>query len=108
MSRSKVALFFGAGSEIGYGLPSGGKFALDLFRTSVENDKDDFRKQLDKINNTSTYAAKWLPENYHKKRIYVFGKGEFEEIIASSLEYKRDDILTYLVSHEKVGCFGQN
>lgn len=28
----KVGLFFGAGAEISYGLPSGGKFAIDLFR----------------------------------------------------------------------------
>ena len=26
----KIGLFFGAGAELGYGLPSGGKFAIDL------------------------------------------------------------------------------
>ncbi len=35
----KVVLFFGAGAEIGYGLPSGGKFALDIFRIDTREDK---------------------------------------------------------------------
>ncbi len=28
----KLGFFFGAGAEVGYGLPSGGRFALDIFR----------------------------------------------------------------------------
>ena len=28
----KLSFLFGAGAEISYGLPSGGKFALDIFR----------------------------------------------------------------------------
>ncbi|CAG7653973.1 hypothetical protein ACFQI7_32055 [Paenibacillus allorhizosphaerae] len=101
MARAKIALFFGAGTEIGYGLPSGGKFALDLFRTPVEEDKAEFRKQLEKINNTSHYATKWLPNNYLKKRIHVFGKGDFEGIVTSSLEYRREEILTYLENFDE-------
>ena len=31
----KYGFLFGAGAEIGYGLPSGGKFALDIFRYDV-------------------------------------------------------------------------
>lgn len=96
MTKAKISLFFGAGAEIGYGLPSGGKFALDLFRTSVDEDKAEFRRQLERISNTSTYAAKWLPSGYLKKRVHVFGKSDFEAIIASSLEYRREDIMSYL------------
>ena len=36
---SKISLFFGAGAECSYGLPSGGKFALDIFRMSTGEDK---------------------------------------------------------------------
>lgn len=28
----KVGFFFGAGAEISYGMPSGGKFALNIFK----------------------------------------------------------------------------
>ncbi|GIM45843.1 hypothetical protein DNHGIG_13920 [Collibacillus ludicampi] len=96
MTGAKISLFFGAGAEIGYGLPSGGKFALDLFRTPVDEDKAEFRKQLEKINNTSTYAVKWLPNDYQKKRVHVFGRGDYEAIVASSLENRREEILSYL------------
>lgn len=101
MNTPKISLFFGAGAEIGYGLPSGGKFALDLFRTPVDEDKAYFKDQLSSINNTSTYASKWLPDEYLKKRLHVFGKSDFEGIIASSLEYRKDDILNYLDDFDK-------
>ena len=32
MSNKKFGLFFGAGAEIAYGLPSGGRFALEIFQ----------------------------------------------------------------------------
>ena len=31
----KVGFLFGAGAEICYGLPTGGKFALDIFRQDI-------------------------------------------------------------------------
>ncbi|WP_242698182.1 hypothetical protein [Bacillus sp. SD088] len=40
--------------------------------------------------------SKWLPDNYAGKRLNVFGKGEFEGLIASSLENRRSNILDYL------------
>ncbi|GIP28908.1 hypothetical protein J23TS9_40380 [Paenibacillus sp. J23TS9] len=96
MDKPAVSLFFGAGAEVGYGLPSGGQFALDLFRIPVDQDKTDFKDQLKALDNTSAYVSKWLPDDYLKKRIHVFGKSDYEGIIASSLEYRKDDILAYL------------
>ncbi|TMV52863.1 hypothetical protein FE783_01300 [Paenibacillus mesophilus] len=101
MSGTKIALFFGAGAEIAYGLPSGGKFALDLFRTPVEDDKAEFRRQLERIPLTSNYAAKWLPHGYLKKRVHVFGRSDFEGIVASSLEYRREEILAFLENFDQ-------
>ncbi|KPV58559.1 hypothetical protein QJ48_15525 [Paenibacillus sp. A3] len=95
MSKPKLAVFFGAGAEIGYGLPSGGRFALDIFRLSPEEDRNRFRKQIERIDPTSPYAAKWLPGGYRNKRLHVFGKGEFEGLITSSLENRKDSILHY-------------
>ncbi|WP_062320074.1 hypothetical protein [Halolactibacillus sp. JCM 19043] len=96
MSLPKLSIFFGAGAEIGYGLPSGGKFALDIFRTSNEEDKEIFRKKIHSIDRMSQLATQWLPDNYANKRLNVFGKGEFEGLIASSLENRRQNILNYL------------
>ncbi|HLQ95097.1 MAG TPA: hypothetical protein VK108_01830 [Pseudogracilibacillus sp.] len=96
MGLPKLSVFFGAGAEIGYGLPSGGKFALEIFRISNEQDKEGFREQIKAINPLSQIATQWLPDNYYNKRLNVFGKGEFEGLIASSLENRRGDILEYL------------
>lgn len=39
----KYSVLFGTGAEIGYGLPSGGKFALDIFRYDVSKNKKNFK-----------------------------------------------------------------
>lgn len=100
MSLPTLSVFFGAGAEIGYGLPSGGKFALEIFRISNEEDKESFRKQIQAIDSKSQIATQWLPDNYASKRLNVFGKGEFEGLIASSLENRRSNILDYLDSFD--------
>lgn len=94
--KKKLGFFFGAGAELGYGLPSGGRFALDIFKGSKEEDREAFREQLANIDLQSQIATQWLPENFHSKRINVFGKGNFEEIISSSLEHRRQSTLKYL------------
>ena len=92
----KIGLFFGAGAEIGYGLPSGGKFAIDLFRQDSTPYKIKFREQLKNIDSRSLYANSWLPRDYSKKNIFVFGKNEFTSIIESSIQYKRNEIIEKL------------
>ncbi|MEH7747956.1 hypothetical protein V7659_23490, partial [Neobacillus drentensis] len=96
MNLPTLSVFFGAGAEIGYGLPSGGKFALEIFRVSNEPDKETFRQQIQNIDSRSQIASQWLPDNYFSKRLNVFGKGDFEGLIASSLENRRTNILDYL------------
>lgn len=91
-----IALFFGAGAEIGYGLPSGGKFALDIFRMDVGEDKKKLRSARENVNKRSNYAKNWLPQDYEKKPISSFGRPQYESLVKSSLEYKRFDILNYL------------
>lgn len=92
----KIGLFFGAGAEIGYGLPNGGKFAIELFRQDPTPYKEKLRAELKSIDNKSIYANKWLPEGYSNKSIYAFGKNEFSSIIESSIQYKRNAILDNL------------
>ena len=92
----KLGFFFGAGAEIGYGLPSGGKFAIDLFRQDVSDHKKLLREQLGKIDSRTNYATSWLPENYATQRIHAFGKNEFTALIESSIEYRKNEIIRRL------------
>ena len=53
----KYGFLFGAGAELAYNLPSGGKFALDIFRYDTASSKDEFKKMRDGIDSTTTYAG---------------------------------------------------
>ncbi|MDM1708101.1 hypothetical protein [Thiopseudomonas alkaliphila] len=92
----KIGFFFGAGAEIGYGLPSGGKFAIDLFRQNPSDYRTQFREQLRAIDLTSSYAVDWLPQGFRDKRIHAFGRSEFTSLIESSIEYRRTEIIRRL------------
>jgi hypothetical protein len=91
----KISFLFGAGAEIGYGLPSGGKFAVDIFKMDPSEDKKEFKRQREKINAGSPYAAYWLPQNYENKPVSSFGKTNYESLIFSSLENRRNEIIDY-------------
>jgi hypothetical protein len=92
---SKVGFFFGAGAEVSYGLPSGGRFALDIFKGNAEKEKKFFRELIEKVDVTSTYANDWLPQNYKNKRVSAFGKAEFLSLIESSIEYRKKQIICF-------------
>ncbi len=92
----RIALFFGAGAEMSYGLPSGGKFALDIFKMDSNIDKQNFRSTRDSLDRTSFYATTWLPENFWSKNISSFGKSHYESLVKGSLENKGSKILYYL------------
>lgn len=96
MNYMKLGFFFGAGAEIGYGLPSGGKFAIDLFRQNTSPYREEFRKQLKAIDIGSPYAADWLPQGFKSKSIYAFGRNEFTSLMESSIEYQKDEIIRRL------------
>ena len=92
----KLGFFFGAGAEISYGLPSGGKFAIGLFRQDPSPCRTAFRHQLQTIDVMSTYATDWLPQGFKEKRIHAFGRSEFTCLIESSIEYRRTEIIRRL------------
>lgn len=95
-----VGLFFGAGAEIDYGLPSGGKFAIEIFRRSPTEQKSRFKQLLSGVDRTTQYAANFLPHEFHKKNINVFGKPDFTSLLRSSIEYRREDVLRFLNSFD--------
>ena len=73
----KYGFLFGAGAEVGYGLPSGGKFALDIFRFDASNSKKYFREMRDTVDPNTYYASSWLPDGFKEKNISSFGKAVF-------------------------------
>jgi len=42
----KYGFLFGAGAEFGYNLPSGSKFALDIFRFDNNQSKEEFKNNV--------------------------------------------------------------
>lgn len=109
MSKKKIGLFFGAGAEIAYGLPSGGRFALEIFRMDSTQDKKEFKNLLGKVESRTPYATKWLPDDYATRSVSTFGKAQCEQLIISSLENKRQQIIVFLNSFdEQVGNIKKN
>lgn len=93
----RLGFFFGAGAEVGYGLPTGGQFAIDLFRQDVSQHKQNLRQKLqNSIDRHSVYATSWLPERFETQRIHAFGKNEFSSLIESSIEYRKQEIIRRL------------
>lgn len=89
----EIGFLFGAGAEVGYGLPSGGKFALDIFRQDIQPSKEAFKKMRESIDSRTSYATNWLPDDYQSKNIGSYGKSVFETIIKDTIEHNRDKII---------------
>ena len=98
----KMGFLFGAGAEIGYGLPTGGKFALEIFRQDTSMIKEEFKKQREKIDGSTYYAATWLPDDYKTKSVTSFGKTVFETIIRDTIEHNRGEIIKRLNSFDEI------
>lgn len=77
---TKVSLFFGAGAECSYGLPSGGKFALDIFRMNTSDDKINLKEQLNNVDKQSNYA-RWLPDGFDNKKLTAFTKTQYFRLL---------------------------
>ena len=89
----RYGFLFGAGAEIAYKLPAGGKFALDIFRQDTAGPKQRFKNMRDAVDSTTAYASQWLPKDYLGKNINTFGKSVFQNIIMSTVEHRRGQIV---------------
>ena len=98
----KVSFLFGAGAEIGYGLPSGGKFALDIFRQDTTKAKDKFKEIRNSIDTTTNYAGKWLPKDYVSKNVSSFGRSVLESIVKGTLEHNREKVIKKINSFDEI------
>lgn len=96
----KFGFLFGAGAEIDYNMPSGGTFALEIFRRDASGSKIKFKTMRDAVNSRSRYAASWLPVDYKTKNISCYGKSVFEAIIKDTIEHNRNKIIENLNSFD--------
>ena len=98
----KYGFLFGAGAEIGYGLPSGGRFALDIFRFDASDSKEEFKTMRDNVDSTTNYASRWLPADFMDKNISSFGKTVFQNIIKDTVEHNRVSIIERINRFDKI------
>ena len=102
LETNKLAILFGAGAEQSFGLPDGGEFAISLFTQKYESLKSELRKALDTIqksSSTNQNYMKWLDyASPSKNKLSTFGKNDFEQVIMSSAEQKKQDIKDFLIS----------
>ena len=97
----KIAFMFGAGAEMSYNLPSGGEFALNIFRQDSTDSKNSFRDMRNAVDSTTSYC-KWLPNDYKTRSISAFGRRAYEEIIHGTVEQNRDYIIRQLRSIDTI------
>ncbi len=98
---NKVAFLFGAGADAPYGLPCGGEFAIEIFRSLGKEDKKSLKNELENIIKNSN-EAEWFPREFWSKSISIFGKTNYESIIASTLELRRDNIIDTLINFDLI------
>ncbi len=108
----KIGFMFGAGAELRYGMPTSKEFSLGIFR---RNAMDAAKKLKDKFsgkylfssmrvsrNVDNNYIKDWLPNGFTRKTVPLFGKKDYEEIIHSSLEQYREEIIKQLNDFDKL------
>ena len=89
----KYGFLFGAGAEVSYGLPSGGQFALDIFRHDSSESKKEFKTMRNSVDITTRYASFWMPKGFQDKSISSFGKSVFQNVIKDTVEHNRVSII---------------
>lgn len=98
----KIGFLFGAGAEISYGMPTGGTFALDIFRENPKRSKEKFKQIREKIDPSTAYANNWLPGGFIDKNIGTFGRSVFENIIKDTVEHNRNKIINSLNNFDTI------
>lgn len=98
----KYGFLFGAGAEMGYGLPSGGRFALDIFRHDSSKSKQEFKDMRGAVDSTTNYANQWLPNDFRNKNISSFGRSVFQNIITDTIGNNRAQIIRKINQFDEI------
>ena len=94
----KLGFLFGAGAEVAYGLPSGGQFALDIFKFDTTELKANFKEMRSSVCDTTTYATEWLPDDYLSKNIGVLVLQYFRILLKIQLSINGIVLLVSLIT----------
>lgn len=81
-------------------MPSGGEFALKIFRSISYKDKEQLKEQLAQAETTSNQIS-WFPSDLKNQRITVFGKTNFDSVISSTLEARRQDVVAAIIDFDR-------
>ena len=100
-NKLKFGFLFGAGAEKNFGLPDGGEFALSLFNQNYTPLKQEFLDALRQIiahyPDAQSPYRQWLDyTNSHKNQIRSFSKQDFQIVLESSAEQKKQAIIKFL------------
>ena len=101
MKLKKVGFLFGAGAEMGYNLPSGGKFALDIFRQDTTQSKVEFKEMRAGIDKKTSYANTWLNETF-AKAVSAFGRAAIQTIMKDTIVHNRERIVSSLNEFDEI------
>ncbi|MBF1043589.1 MAG: hypothetical protein HXL07_03800 [Candidatus Nanosynbacter sp.] len=88
----KIGLLFGAGAEISYGFPTGGKFSLDIFRQEPRPNIDEFKKIRSNVD-TKLYDEEWWQDGFKKDKVTTYGAKVITTLIKDTLEENRKKIV---------------
>lgn len=89
-SAPSVAFFFGAGAEVPYGMPVGGRFALEILRAGKPDAQ--FRADRKRISeNCKPAYRRWLPTKFATDSVYGLTSNEHRAVFEDSLRngYRR-------------------
>ncbi len=98
----RFGFLFDAGAEISYKMPSGGEFALNIFREDTSDSKEKFKRIRSMIDPDNTYASNWLPKEYSDKKVATLTTKAFEELIKETIENNRKTIVDRINSFDKL------
>lgn len=88
----KIGLLFGAGAEISYGFPTGGKFSLDIFRQELKPNIDEFKRIRSNVD-TKLYDEEWWPDGFKNNKVTTYGTNVTTTLIKDTLEENREKII---------------
>jgi len=81
----RIAFFFGAGAELAYGLPTGGRFALEVIRRA-KDPAEAFKMDRARVAASCTAEYRdWLPADFATRTVSRLGKAEHGRIFEDSL-----------------------
>lgn len=96
-----VAFFFGAGAEVSYRMPTGGRFALAVIKRSSEA-RDEFVEMRRNVDASCAQSyRRWLPSPLMRQRVLPIGSSEHGSVFGESLETGYERVIDVLDRYDE-------